>query len=94
MIELKKLRITFRFYICCDKCQDWFHGKCVGILQSEADFIDEYICPKCQKNTSINFANMKDLNDRDFELLSGFLKDISVINYFLNINLALKLHFN
>lgn len=69
---------VFRFYICCDKCQDWFHGKCVGILQSEADFIDEYICPNCQKNNSINFANMKTLAEENFEDLLDFLRDIQV----------------
>lgn len=67
-----------QFYICCDKCQDWFHGKCVGILQSEADFIDEYICPNCQKNSSINFANMKELRNQDFDGLLMFMKDIQV----------------
>ena len=20
-----------RFMICCDKCEDWFHGSCVGV---------------------------------------------------------------
>lgn len=68
----------FRFYICCDKCQDWFHGKCVGILPSEADFIDEYVCPNCQKNTSINYANTKDFGDRENEMLLDFLKDLQV----------------
>jgi hypothetical protein len=23
-----------RFMICCDLCEDWFHGKCVGITKS------------------------------------------------------------
>ena len=23
-----------RFMICCDSCEDWFHGKCVGITKS------------------------------------------------------------
>merc|ERR1712158_174646 len=31
-----------QFYIGCEKCSDWFHGRCVGILQSEADHIDDY----------------------------------------------------
>lgn len=72
------LSYIFRFYICCDKCQDWFHGKCVGILQSEADFIDEYICPNCQKNNSIDFKNMKTLSENNFNDLFDFLKEIQV----------------
>lgn len=58
-----------QFYICCDKCQDWFHGRCVGIVQSEADNIDEYICPKCQQNTAVNRANMKCLTALEYEHL-------------------------
>lgn len=68
----------FRFYICCDRCQDWFHGRCVGILQSEADNIDEYICPRCQRNSSVNFANMKNLSQKDFESLKKLIKQLQV----------------
>ncbi|KAJ8968859.1 hypothetical protein NQ317_016782 [Molorchus minor] len=67
-----------QFYICCDRCQDWFHGRCVGILQSEADNIDEYICPRCQRNNSVNFANMKDLMQKDFEGLRKLIKQLQV----------------
>uniref|UniRef100_A0A2M4A664 Putative bromodomain-containing protein n=1 Tax=Anopheles triannulatus TaxID=58253 RepID=A0A2M4A664_9DIPT len=65
-----------QFYICCDKCQDWFHGRCVGILQSEADYIDEYICPNCQINNSVNFANMKPLSTKEFENLKELIIQI------------------
>ncbi|CAH2074013.1 unnamed protein product, partial [Iphiclides podalirius] len=67
-----------QFYICCDRCQDWFHGRCVGILQSEADNIDEYICPNCQKNNSVNYANMKELSAKDFENLKRLVKQIQL----------------
>ncbi|CAB4054287.1 BPTF [Lepeophtheirus salmonis] len=30
-----------QFYIGCERCADWFHGRCVGILQVEADNIDD-----------------------------------------------------
>ncbi|XP_052861853.1 nucleosome-remodeling factor subunit NURF301 [Anopheles cruzii] len=65
-----------QFYIGCDKCQAWFHGRCVGILQSEADFIDEYICPNCQINNSVNFANMKPLSPKEFDNLKKLIKQI------------------
>lgn len=65
-----------QFYICCDSCQDWFHGRCVGILQSEADNIDEYVCPRCQNNSSVNFANMKDLTAKDYDGLKKLIKQL------------------
>jgi len=51
----------------------------VGILQSEADNIDEYICPNCQRNSNINFANMKNLNSKDFEGLRKLIKQLQVL---------------
>lgn len=68
-----------QFYICCDKCQDWFHGRCVGIVQSEAEFIDEYICPQCQRNNSVNIANMKNLAENETIELKKLIKQIQVI---------------
>lgn len=92
--ELNNILKSFRFYICCDKCQDWFHGKCVGILQSEADFIDEYICPNCQKNNSVNFANMKSFGEQEFEKLFTFLKDIQVELLKLSSAIVIKFKLN
>ncbi|XP_065367348.1 serine-rich adhesin for platelets isoform X2 [Calliphora vicina] len=42
-----------RFMICCDVCEDWFHGTCVSItkamgLEMEQKGID-WTCPKCIK---------------------------------------------
>lgn len=39
--------------ICCDTCEEWFHGKCVGITkvlgqQMEARGV-EWNCPPCRK---------------------------------------------
>lgn len=65
-----------QFYICCDQCQDWFHGRCVGVLQSEADAIEEYICPTCQRNSNINQANLKPLQPRDFDSLRKLLRSL------------------
>ncbi|XP_065199486.1 nucleosome-remodeling factor subunit NURF301 [Planococcus citri] len=67
-----------QFYICCDRCQDWFHGRCVGILQSEADHIDEYICPNCTNNSNANVANTKNLTLKDYEALRKLIKQIQL----------------
>ncbi|KAI5370214.1 Putative Zinc finger, PHD-type, Zinc finger, FYVE/PHD-type, Zinc finger, RING/FYVE/PHD-type [Septoria linicola] len=37
-----------QFMIGCDgTCDDWFHGKCVGIPERDKNLIDKYICPGC-----------------------------------------------
>jgi uncharacterized C2H2 Zn-finger protein len=36
--------------IACDgQCEDWYHGKCVGIEERDGDLIDKYICPSCTR---------------------------------------------
>lgn len=39
--------------ICCDSCEDWFHGKCVGITKSLGEQMEargvEWNCPPCKK---------------------------------------------
>lgn len=68
-----------QFYICCDKCQDWFHGRCVGIVQSEAEYIDEYVCPECQRNSDANIANIKSLTQSEVIELKSLIKQIQVM---------------
>ncbi|KAL9959895.1 hypothetical protein ACROYT_G033268 [Oculina patagonica] len=38
---------TSRFMICCDKCDEWFHGECIGITKLEAKEIKQYYCRPC-----------------------------------------------
>lgn len=41
---------TGTFMIGCDgTCDDWFHGKCVGIEERDKNLIDKYMCPNCTK---------------------------------------------
>ncbi|OEL37887.1 PHD finger protein ALFIN-LIKE 8 [Dichanthelium oligosanthes] len=35
------------FWICCDLCEKWFHGKCVKITPAKAEHIKQYKCPSC-----------------------------------------------
>jgi len=35
------------FWICCDACETWFHGKCVKITPAKAEHIKHYKCPNC-----------------------------------------------
>ncbi|XP_040293358.1 nucleosome-remodeling factor subunit BPTF isoform X2 [Bufo bufo] len=64
-----------QFYIGCDRCQNWFHGRCVGILQSEAEYIDEYVCPECQ-STEDAMTVLSPLTDKDYEGLKRVLRSL------------------
>ncbi|KAG9157347.1 hypothetical protein Leryth_004982, partial [Lithospermum erythrorhizon] len=35
------------FWICCDFCETWYHGKCVKITPEMAEHIEQYECPIC-----------------------------------------------
>ncbi|XP_024380669.1 PHD finger protein ALFIN-LIKE 3 isoform X3 [Physcomitrium patens] len=35
------------FWIGCDICEKWFHGKCVKITPARAEHIKQYKCPSC-----------------------------------------------
>lgn len=38
------------FWIACDVCEKWFHGKCVKITPARAEHIKQYKCPSCSSN--------------------------------------------
>ncbi|CAN6244754.1 unnamed protein product [Urochloa humidicola] len=40
------------FWICCDVCEKWFHGKCVRITPAKAEHIKQYKCPSCSSKRS------------------------------------------
>ncbi|CAL5335153.1 unnamed protein product [Camellia sinensis] len=37
------------FWIGCDICERWYHGKCVKITPAKAESIKQYKCPSCMK---------------------------------------------
>lgn len=42
------------FWICCDKCEKWFHGKCMKITPARAEYIKQYKCPACSNKRAIS----------------------------------------
>jgi hypothetical protein len=40
------------FWICCDNCEKWYHGKCVKITPARAEHIKQYRCPDCGNGNS------------------------------------------
>lgn len=37
-----------RMMLCCDKCDNWFHGHCVGLTTEESNSVGEWMCPSCK----------------------------------------------
>lgn len=63
-----------KFYIGCDKCQDWFHGACVGITAAEAENIEFYTCPRCSQSQAQE--NKQPLTAKDYDSLKRLLRSL------------------
>lgn len=59
--------------ICCDRCEEWFHGDCVGISEARGRLLErngeDYICPNCtilqvQDETSASATDEQDTGCR------------------------------
>jgi COMPASS component SPP1 len=41
-----------RWMICCEKCEDWFHGECINLSKEIGEtLIEKFICPRCTTET-------------------------------------------
>uniref|UniRef100_A0A0R3RXK3 PHD-type domain-containing protein n=1 Tax=Elaeophora elaphi TaxID=1147741 RepID=A0A0R3RXK3_9BILA len=61
-----------QFYVGCDGCEGWFHPRCVGITQEEAEKAAEYLCPQCIRNKQggcESVLSSSTLERSDFELI-------------------------
>lgn len=40
--------------IACDgPCEEWYHGKCIGIRERDGELIDKFFCPMCQEKQGL-----------------------------------------
>ncbi|KAJ3177281.1 CXXC-type zinc finger protein 1 [Geranomyces variabilis] len=37
------------FYIGCEGCDEWFHGRCVNVTEQEAGGIEQWMCAACEE---------------------------------------------
>ncbi|ESO89132.1 hypothetical protein LOTGIDRAFT_106754, partial [Lottia gigantea] len=65
-----------QFYIGCDRCQDWFHGACVGISKNEADQVDTYLCPNCQLKEQADPIANRILTEKEYESIYRLLRNL------------------
>lgn len=43
-----------RWMICCERCEDWFHGECVHISKDIGEsLIEKFICPNCTSDNLV-----------------------------------------
>ena len=44
------------FMLGCDKCEEWFHGRCVGVNKETGNTLENWLCPRC-KGEEISLAD-------------------------------------
>ncbi|KAG5678568.1 hypothetical protein PVAND_008231 [Polypedilum vanderplanki] len=72
-----------RFMICCDKCEEWFHGTCVNVTKNMGKEMEKqdikWHCPNCKSNASGTIKkdpNKKTLNQQKLtKFFSKHLKE-------------------
>lgn len=41
-----------RWMICCETCEDWFHGECINLNKEIGEsLIEKFVCPNCTSDT-------------------------------------------
>lgn len=61
------------FMICCEKCHEWYHGKCVGITSKAAKGMSEdWLCYWCMRLQKVHIRYIK--SDSFSEILKEVFK--------------------
>merc|ERR1711908_143354 len=64
------------FMIGCDFCDEWYHGRCIGVSAAVGDALanagDQFMCPKCASKSGVEYkfgltsvASISDEEDED-----------------------------
>ncbi|XP_047026879.1 death-inducer obliterator 1 isoform X1 [Helicoverpa zea] len=69
-----------RFMICCDGCEDWFHGKCVNITKAMGQQMEEqgieWRCPNCIKKAKPSAKGAKQLQLTESKIEPGLAPEL------------------
>lgn len=64
----------FTFMIQCDRCENWFHGRCVGVSQRAARNTAKWCCPQCAPESTMTDSRKEmialKLKNQDKEVVS------------------------
>ena len=56
------------FMLGCDKCDEWFHGRCVGINKEYGNKLDSWLCPGCKgEQIDLTKLSIDNFNHDDVE---------------------------
>lgn len=65
------------FMIACDNCNQWFHGECIGLSESQGLFVDLFFCENCSKSKE---RKKKKLKNFTHIIISHWQKDLLETN--------------
>lgn len=68
------------FMICCDFCEEWFHGDCIGVTENSSKDIEMFYCKRCRSSNSNLRITYKKKNARK-NLSKTPVKSKTPINY-------------
>ncbi|XP_052781695.1 CXXC-type zinc finger protein 1-like isoform X1 [Mya arenaria] len=76
-----------RFMIACDNCEEWYHGDCIGITETDANDIKQYYCGRCRAKdpslkTRYKHKKVKEKTEKKMEkLLKPEKLDMEALQY-------------
>lgn len=84
---------TESFMIACDRCNEWYHGYCVGVSESLSKKIEVFFCHVCRfKRPSLNIKYKSKFKDF-LRHPSRFLSANPVDDFYLRFQKEIKVNF-